>query len=292
MIGKGRIYESVLKIGRLMALLTFVFMIMVAEGAASSVVNTKNPTISNRTRNVISASTHITALQDNLTDCLGNDCDLTIGPHILHNNMWGAPNEQLQQGVYYYSDGRFGWEWNRPYPQLSDCGEYICPTYPEVIIGSSSVAYKNINNWTSRVEYTWNKKPSGDYNLAYDLYWYDPIDQYTKKFNVMIWLVGRHDDISIGTVSDGTNEYDVYYRAPNGWQYWPWYAFVLKDQGTKSNTTNMKNTVNIKALVDQLPGINGDWLINNVEFGSEVWDESGRIEISNYSVSVNGKKYE
>lgn len=220
-----------------------------------------------------------------LTECWGNDCDLRFGPYILHNNMWGARNDVIRQGVYYYSDGRFGWEWDRPNPQLSDCGQYICPTYPEVIVGPP-IEYKNINSWTSEVDYRWAIQPSGSYNLAYDIYWFDPSNTEYKTFNVMIWIDGYHDDTPVGTVSDGINTYDHFYRGPNSWQYWPWHAFVLKNQGSTSIT------INVKALLDQISGIDGNWIIDDVELGSEIWDGSGKIEISKFVNYINGNRYE
>lgn len=219
----------------------------------------------------------------------------------LYNNLWGITDKEkryknLKSYIYYKPDGSFGWEWNRPDPRPND-GTYITPIYPEVIVGAIPgdsdyttsifpIKYGDINSWTSEVEYIWNKLPSDKNNLAYDLYWLNPGDLYDKKFNIMIWIQGHHDEKPIGIVSDGTNEYIHYKRNAGEGEYWEWHAFELKDQSLSRN--NFK--VDIKRLLDNAfpPGtLHDDWVISGMEFGSEIWRGSGRIEINRYIINLN-----
>lgn len=220
----------------------------------------------------------------------------------LENNIWGMTKIEkgsLKSYVYYKSNGNFGWEWDRPDPR-SDNGGYIKPIFPEIIVGtipgssdyttkSFPIRYGDINSWTSDVSYYWNKTPSGKYNLAYDIYWLNPDDSHDRKFNIMIWLEGHHDEKPVGTVSDGINEYIHYMRNAGSGQYWEWHAFELKDQRKGNDSKTLK--INIKQLIDNVfpkDKIQDDWMIPGVELGSEAYKSSGRIEINKYVVSING----
>ncbi|VVB91071.1 Glycosyl hydrolase family 12 [uncultured archaeon] len=225
--------------------------------------------------------------------------DIVSQSLILHNNVWGATEEEknktLKSYIYVTHNNSFGWEWDRPNP---DYGlYYIPPIYPEAIIGvlpysnnKSTSSYfpiksKDIYYLTADINYQYIKPTTGDYNLAFDIYWMDPSDLSNKKSNVMIWIYGRLEDSTpIKYVSDGTNEFEYHYRAPKDDQYWPWHAFILKNQ----EKTNI--TVNIKALLDQLPegSLNDKWTVQAIEFGSEIWKGSGRIKIDKYNINLNG----
>lgn len=231
--------------------------------------------------------------------------DINLKSRTLSNNVWGATRtereeESLKLYIYNRSNGDFGWEWNRSKPGYKYERQYIEPVYPEVVIGTipgkpSSQSntpyfprkYKDIDNWTSEIEFTYPEQPQGHYNLAYDIYW---MEGNTKKFNVMIWIQGYHDERPIGTVSDGINEYIHYYRPAGEGQYWEWHAFELKDQKSLEQTNPMHYKVNIKRLLEQLSpeSLNGYWTIPGVELGSEIWKGSGRIEVNKYIMNING----
>lgn len=221
----------------------------------------------------------------------------------LHNNIWGATSierdlRKIKIYVYYRFDDKFGWEWNRPDPRPNS-STYISPIYPEVIIGNpfgerySTTSYfpiqlKNITNWNIDLEYRYTKLPTGKFNLAYDIWFFDKLGPNDKKAEVMIWPYG-YLGTPIKYVSDGINEYGLYYRAPNGGQYWPYYTFVLKNQNSISTST-VYHKVNIKRLLDSISGnLNGSWIVPGIELGNEVGRGYGRIEISKYIININGK---
>lgn len=214
----------------------------------------------------------------------------------LYNNIWGALGKELNSYilrlyVFYKSNDNFGWEWNRPDPSP---GKYVTPVYPEAIMGTIPtgkdyttnmfpIKYGDIKDWTSDIEFSYIKPPKGKYNLAYDIYW---MDKDVKKFNIMIWVAGHHDEKPIGIVSDGINDYIHYHRGPGQGQYWDLHVFELKNQ----NETNVK--IDIKKLIDNAitkDNLNDNWIIPGVELGSEVWNGYGRIEIYKYAVSINGR---
>lgn len=218
----------------------------------------------------------------------------------LYNNVWGATakeieNKILKSYIYYKSNGKFGWEWNRPDPRPYH-EFYVPPIFPEAVIGAIPtseeystdifpIKYKDVKSWDSEIKFQYIKKPTDKYNLAYDIYW---MDGSTKKFNVMIWIQGQADGYSIGEATDGINTYSYYYKSPgSGVETWYWHGFVLKNQ---ANVTSHK--VNIKKLLDNAfkeGTINGDWEVHGIELGSEVWRGSGRIEIDKYIMTINGR---
>lgn len=228
---------------------------------------------------------------------------LRYGNKTVHNNVWGLTNKERNNNntnvyTYYNTNGNFGWEWNRSDPRSSP-DVYVPPIYPEVIIGeipsigngSSTLSYfpirsRDIEFFTSEIEYEYVRPTNGAYNLAYDIYWVDPDHHEKKKLNIMIWIHGRlSNDKIIKYVSDGISEYEYHYKAPSGEQYWPWYAFILKNQEDPKNY----HKVDIKKLLDQLPkgAINGSWVIPGMELGNEVWRGSGKIEIYKYEINLN-----
>jgi hypothetical protein len=231
----------------------------------------------------------------NYSDTISN------GSILLINNIWGATDKEksnkttLKSYVYLESDGDFGWEWSRPDPR-PDTNTYIPPIYPEVMIGAPHgsldsttfafpIKYGDIDTWTNEVDFNYTKKPEGEYDFAYDIYFVDKSNPDINKFNVMIWISGHlTNDKSIKVVSDGINEYDYYYRDPNEDTNWPWSAFVLKNQGS----SNFK--VNIKKLLEQVPPdmIDDNWYVQGIELGHEIYRGSGKIEISKYVTNLNG----
>lgn len=219
----------------------------------------------------------------------------------LYNNLWGITDKErryktLKSYIYYKSDNSFGWKWDRPDPR-SNGNQYITPIYPEVIVGAIPgdsdytthifpIKYGDIKSWTSEVEYQWDMLQDDKNNLAYDLYWLNPDDLYDKKFNIMIWIKGHHDEKPIGEISDGINTYIHYKRNAGVGQYWEWHAFELKDQ----NLSQTAFKVDIKKLLDNTfpPGtLHGEWVISGMELGSEIWRGSGKIEINKYIISLN-----
>lgn len=222
----------------------------------------------------------------------------------LHNNVWGLTDEEKITGItkiytYYKSNGNFGWEWNRPDPDYNT-DVYVHPIEPEIIVGQPhgapnsttpyfSIKLGNINTWTSDIEYKYTKSPIGEYNLMYDIYFVDKNNPNLKHSNVMIWMEGLSLGTPVKTVTDGINEYDYYYRI-GGIYDWPWHAFVLKNRPPQLSNESYHHIVDIKRLLEQLPpgSLDNEWIVPGIEFGSEVGDSSGRIEVSKFLINLNG----
>ena len=228
----------------------------------------------------------------------------------LHNNVWGATDKEkkssaLKSYIYYKFNGNFGWEWDRPSPD-SGGKRWLSTIYPEVVVGVSGsysstspyfpVKLNNIYSLETDVEYMYVKNTTGIYNLAYDIFLVD--ESGIKKAEVMVWLYGSSNETIDKLISDGINEYEYSYRPLDGVAPgWSYHVLVLKKQSQillnrpVNNTVNY--TVNIKALLDELVKygrLSNEWVVDGVEFGNEVWIGSGKIEISKFSVVLNGKE--
>ena len=216
----------------------------------------------------------------------------------LVNNTWGAPTgETLKSGVYVRANSCFGSDWNRPEPRFQSASSQIQPIYPSVRIGGSPwegsscpqfpIKLGDLKSLSSEVAYTYPVKPTGVYDLAYDIFLLDsdkPCARPCLKAEVMIWLHGTATEPIYtykGDFDDGINKYGLYsWEMPDGRLY---YAFLMK--GEPQYTAN--HTVDVRRLLGYLP-LDSNWYIHGVELGNEVWHGSGNIEISSFSMSMNG----
>jgi hypothetical protein len=234
--------------------------------------------------------------------------ELDINQFRLLNNKWGSDDIEtnVKQTIYIDTvNNIIGWQWNRPNPQLSSCGTYPCPNYPEVIVGTNKgqwnpstspyfpVRYGDIDNWTVDLGWTYPIKPTGDNNLAFDIYWMNP-DYTTRYYNVMIWIQGNYSQTN-KIVTDGINEYYYFHESKqDGDGSRPWDCFQLKNQN--KDMTNL--SIDIKALLDTISNRRWDvedrdnWMIPDIQLGNEValnfGSSSGRIEINKYNINLNG----
>jgi hypothetical protein len=104
------------------------------------------------------------------------------------------------------------------------------------------------------------------------------------KTEVMIWLHSTNKQPAKsyrGDFSDGNTTFQLYsWTMADGKIY---YSFILNDEVKTENQTS----INAGKLLDQLnldPGL----FMHGIEFGNEVWNGSGQIELNRFSVVVNG----
>jgi hypothetical protein len=218
----------------------------------------------------------------------------------LTNNVWGAPpTETLTSGVYLGEANRFGWYWSRQEPRPKPGMGGVLPIYPSVRVGgspwdpSNSVYFPakigDIRSLQFDVTYDFVTPPTGSFNLAYDVFFSDtnqPGPDPKPKAEMMIWLrhtMSQPANAYRGDFTDGNSAYQLYsWTMPNGRLY---YSFVLKEQCP----LKAQHTVDARRLMDNL-GLDPTWFVHGVELGNEVVDGSGKIEIGDFSVTINGAK--
>lgn len=216
---------------------------------------------------------------------------LSLPPKEILNNVWGAPSSERQSGslssyIYYKSNGNFGWEWHRNNPIAMN--GWIQPIFPEAMLDSDSgflpIKLKNINSLSSVLQYQYPTQPTGGYNLAYDVWFTSGT---TRKAEIMFWVSCTAEctpGTNGGEINDGYNTYKVYYTEPSSWRPWLYYAFILKNQ----NPVPFNHTVDMKVLLNSISNrLDGEWDLSRLDLGNEVWDGSGRIEISKWQLNLN-----
>lgn len=221
---------------------------------------------------------------------------------IIYNSIWGATddekkNQSLKQYIYYKYNDNFGWEWDRPDPRPSS-GAYVQPVFPQVMIGPRNEEYSStsyipirlgdISSIVGDIGYEYVKYPTGEYNLAYDIWITEDLK---VRSEVMIWITGNEGDKPTDEVSDRYNTYIYYYRPSSGDGSWDYHAFIIKDQNPYKRSGPLNHTVDIKILIDYLKQkgkLKDEWDLYRIHFGNEIWRGAGRIEINKYVISLNG----
>lgn len=226
---------------------------------------------------------------------------LDFGDRRLVNNVWGAPpDEEFSSGIYQEPEGSFGWYWDRPEPKKKLGEAQVHPIYPCVRIGGSPsepsrssfspTRVKDLNSLLFDVSYSYPETPTGATNLAYDVFFMEsnqPSASPAIRAEVMIWVLGtatQPADKYNGDFSDGHNTYALYsWVMANGRQY---YAFLMK----RPSGYEGHHTVDAKKLLDAIP-LKPEWCLHGIDFGSEVWQGQGRIQIDQLSVNLNGAEF-
>jgi hypothetical protein len=216
----------------------------------------------------------------------------------LVNNQWGAPaSEQLSCAVFRSQDRNFGWYWNRLDPGLKSGSQQVLPIYPSLRIGGnhreqSDVSYfpvrlGDVNSLSFQVDYKYLEIPTGVFDFAYDMFLLntDKSDSNAeRKAEVMIWLhgtLGQPPETYRGDFSDGYNTYKLYsFTMSDGRLY---SSFIMKGQPQYQS----QHKVDVKKLLEYVD-LDPNWYIPGIELGSEVVDGSGKIEISQFFVELNG----
>jgi hypothetical protein len=225
---------------------------------------------------------------------------IDFGSRRLVNNAWGAPSDEfLNSAVYLKADRCFGSDWKRPDPKGRSALSQIQPIYPSVRVGGSPwqasstrqfpIKLDDIKSLQFDLAYSYPVKPTGSYDLAYDMFLLDtdkPSSSPCLKAEVMIWLHGTQNEpihAYKGDFDDGYNKYALYsWQMDDGRLY---YAFLMK--GEPQMAAN--HTVDVKKLLGYLP-LDSSWYVHGIELGNEVWSGSGNIEISRLSVRMNGQE--
>ena len=245
----------------------------------------------------------------------------------VHNNLWGVCSTETDYRFCIYQnqvDTDYGWSWHRGDPKKNcpdpdrNCGEWVCPTYQQIVVGDMwgnnftrgpntqifpydsngnaiGVRAENINSWTASIDFTWPINPCPNppcsinrnniwANFAYDIYIMDDLGN--KKDNFMVWIYTSNPSDYVGeTFNDGINDY-TYWFSDKGW---PWHGFLLKNSNISINT----HTVNLKKMLDFIKTKMGytnwsNWKIYGHGLGSEVAGGDGKIKITRFTETLNG----
>jgi hypothetical protein len=223
---------------------------------------------------------------------------INFNSRSLINNVWGAPpGEKFTSAVYFKHDRSFGWYWDRENPKPQPGETLPKPLYPGLRIGgcpweSTSACYfpvkvGDVKTLELNVSYNYPSNPRGSYNLAYDIFLSDTDKAQSNpkpKAEVMIWLhhtFPQPQSVYKGDFTDGFNTYKLYaWVMPDGRLY---YSFIK--EGNPLNEAAY--TINAKSLLTALE-LDPNWYIHGIELGNEILSGSGKIEITQFDLNLNG----
>jgi len=234
---------------------------------------------------------------------------------LLTNNMWGT-TENTTQTIYQYTDGSYGWSWERGKTRENG-------NYPEVVFG--------VKPWGQHEEYFLEGSglplqleevaslvmemdldykilhDTGDnawWNLAFEVWLTEdkPGDKVEDSITdeIMIWFdwkdvpwdPAEEDWEDSEAVKDHQYEYAYCLSVPNwseenGWG-WHYHQFRIKEKGT------IPEVVNIKPFLDYIQEEHqrsGRLWLGSLEFGMEYGDHTaGRVHIKKLDYVINGKR--
>jgi hypothetical protein len=225
---------------------------------------------------------------------------IAVGPGNLMNNVWGvSPNENSVSGIFLSPDGSFGWYWNRLSPMIKTGQSNVQPIYPSIRIGGNCLErihaagfplrLGDAKSFTFDIAYKYLTAPTGSYDLSYDLFLSEASQPDSKPkiaAEVMIWLDGTAKQPARylkGEFSDGKNTFELYsWTMADGRAY---YSFILKGGPHPQG----QFTIHAGKLLDQLK-LDSNLLIHGVEFGNEIYNGSGQIQVSQFNINVNGQE--
>ena len=228
----------------------------------------------------------------------GHPNTITFGSRTLNNNTWGAPSDEtLTSEVFLKPNGNYGWYWSREEPKIIPGNTGVQPIYPSVRVGASPTEQSNaayfpiqinaIKSLTFLVAYNYLTIPTGPYNLAFDMFFSDtnrPGSTLVRKAEVMVWIHGTFTQPSYTYKGDFTDAYNTYalysWTMPGNFLYC---SFISKGQ----LEFQAQDSVEVKNLIDNL-NLDPTWYLLGVEFGNEITNGSGQIEISKLVINLNG----
>ncbi len=227
----------------------------------------------------------------------GNTIELATGR--LVNNVWGAPSEEtLASSIFQNDNGNIGWSWNRSDPKPKMGQTFVQPIYPCLRIGGNPwetsksqlfpFRWGDVQSFKLEVVYNYTQIPTGAYDLAYDMFFTDsnkPGPNIQRQAEVMIWMNGTQKQPPTsyrGDFSDGQRTYALYSRTLSDGRLYA--AFILKEPAQFKD----HHAVDARRLMDNLK-LDPEWYVHGVELGNEIWNGSGKIEISQVSVTLNGR---
>ncbi len=210
--------------------------------------------------------------------------------YYLVNNVWNEAQASKGKQCINQPQGKsFSWNWN-----WDENPTYVPVSYPSVICGNKpwdpqGSSTKSLPRQLSQIKqltatHDYTVSSSGRYNVAYDL-WLTEGVQSTKatiRVEMMVWIESSGDVQPYGEFEEENDHYSLYIGKPEGDRSWHCYSFQLK-QSLRSGPVNLGEYIQLlvkKKLVS--PTV----YVADVEFGTEIWDGQGQIDIKSYQVSV------
>jgi hypothetical protein len=225
---------------------------------------------------------------------------------VLTNNVWNkqaANNKSYSQCLesrQINDELQYGWSWSWPDTQRAVFGQ------PQIKIGQSpwtpdstfgenfpiavdQLASLNVN---SELEVS----TSGDHNVALTMWFVDSV-QNTKesiRLELMVWTYYTSNQFNPG----GSKKVEFQHKGTI-WEYWrdkEWADPSGVNEATwehiafRSKSPSLQASVDVKVLIDfamEMGHIDPDWIISDLEFGTEVMTGQGLAWIKEFDVEFS-----
>jgi len=218
----------------------------------------------------------------------------TAQDYSVVNNVW---NKQLGNGwqcINLPNKQSFSWNWN-----WVDNKKTVPISYPSVIFGDKPwdcqgttartlpCIVSSLKQLYVAHDYALNSD-GGKYNVAYSLWLTDGPFSSVKaiRAEVMVWVESSGDVQPYGYpdhLIEDTENYTLYkHKRTEGTKRWDCYSFKLKQ-------SHRIALINLGELLQNLiknQGLSTDLYLTDVEFGTEIWNGQGKMNINFYKVSM------
>jgi len=210
--------------------------------------------------------------------------------YYLVNNVWNDSRLGTgQQSINPPKGKSFSWNWN-----WAENPTYVPISYPSVIFGNKpwdpqGSSTKLLPRQVSQIKqlnaiHDYAVTSSGRYNVAYDVWLTEGVQssKATIRVEIMVWVESSGNVQPYGDFQEENENYSFYVGKPQADRSWSCYSFKLK-RPLKSGTVNLSDYIQIlvkKGLVS--PNL----YVADIEFGTEIWDGKGDMNIKSYQVSV------
>lgn len=206
----------------------------------------------------------------------------------VHNNKWGEYKiTQNNREDYQQMIDSDAWIFQTPVKNYGVIG------YPSIVFYTDDQKVSDISSYTFNYNFKLSMEKNRKYNLAFD-FWISPNETFsfqTVTHEIMIWEdyfvsspFGKH----IGNVTISGDEYRVYSGFVDksdtniGADGWNIISFLKVNRVTS-------NTINFREVLDYLLDkgfIDNDYYLHRSELGTEVFNCSGRVDINNFTYSI------
>lgn len=236
---------------------------------------------------------------------------ILVDQGVLTNNVWNKqaannkPYSQCLESRQLNGQLQYGWSWDWPQQSLLDTQRAVFGQ-PQIKIGQSPwtpdspfgedlpLPLKQLE--TLNVNSELEVSTSGDHNVALTMWFVDNAknNKESIRLELMIWTYYTPNQFSPG----GSKQAEFLHQETT-WEYWrdeQWadQSGVNEVQwqhiAFRSKSPSLKANVDVKGLIDfaiEMGHVDPDWIIADLEFGTEVMAGQGLAWIKQFDVDIS-----
>lgn len=211
--------------------------------------------------------------------------------YYLVNNIWNPDYVGKGKQCIEQPKGKsFAWNWD-----WSNNPTYTPLSYPSVIFGDKpwdpqASSTKSLPRQLSQINkvnvaYNYALSGAGRHNVAFDFWLTEgkASNQNSMRVEVMVWLEASGSMQPYGKFKKETPTYKFYAGELEPGRRWATYSFQLK-QSKRAGTIDLNEFLKV---LTQTQNVSPSLYLADVEFGTEIWDGKGSMNISSYDVQVS-----